>query len=152
MKPFERWGIHVGFLIAALTGLLYGWFRYFGQVQGEFGLEPHRFQGLWQHLHVLASPLLLFALGMVVRGHLYGKLKHGVKDGRSSGLLLAWLILPMVLSGYGVQVATNTFWRSALAWVHGSASIAFVVLYAAHLIRTWNLPRQQVNGEQQEVD
>jgi hypothetical protein len=136
----ERWSLHLGALLTGLTGLLYGWLRYYGRVQGEFGIEPHPLQALVQHLHVLAAPVLLFALGMTVRGHFATKLRAGTREGRSTGLGLGCLILPMVAAGYLVQVATSLVWRLAFAWVHGAASMLFLVAYLGHGVRAWFKP------------
>ena len=75
MRLLERWSLHLGALLTGLSGLAYGWLRYYGRVPGEFGIEPHPLQGLVQHFHVLTAPLLLFALGMAVRGHFAMKLR-----------------------------------------------------------------------------
>jgi hypothetical protein len=140
VRAVERWSLHLGALLTGLTGLVYGWLRYYGRVPGEFGIEPHPLQGLVQHLHVLAAPLLLFALGMTVRGHLASKLRTGIREGLHSGLGLGFLILPMVAAGYLVQVATAPTWRLAFAWVHGVASLLFLVVYLMHGIRAWLKP------------
>ncbi len=137
MRLFERWSLHLGAFLTGLSGLIYGWMRYFGKVLGEFGVEPHPLQGLVQHLHVLAAPLLLFALGMMVRGHLYTKLKAGTQEGRPTGISLGILILPMVAAGYLVQVVTSPTWRLAFAWVHGVASLLFLIGYLGHGLRAW---------------
>ncbi|HJW07986.1 MAG TPA: hypothetical protein VJ483_00025 [Holophagaceae bacterium] len=126
-------------LLTAATGLGYGWLRYFGQVQGDFGPEPHHLQPLLQHLHVLTAPLLLFTLGVIVRGHLWTKLRSGRTEARRTGFLIGLLLAPMVLSGYGVQVATDAGWRTGLAWVHGISSLIFLLAHAAHLFMTWRL-------------
>ena len=80
MTALERWSLHLGAFLTALSGVAYGWLRYFGRAAGEFGLEPHPLQALAQHLHVLAAPVLLFALGMAVRGHLAAKLRARAPD------------------------------------------------------------------------
>lgn len=137
----ERWSLHLGALLTGLSGLVYGWLRYYGRVPGEFGIEPHPLQALVQHLHVLAAPLLLFALGMTVRGHLASKLRAGSQEGRHTGLGLGFLILPMVAAGYLVQVATAPGWRLVWAWVHGVASLLFLIAYLVHGVRAWLKPR-----------
>lgn len=143
MRALERWSLYLGALLTGLSGLAYGWLRYFGQVQGEFGIEPHPLQGLVQHLHVLAAPLLLFALGMMVRGHLYTKLKAGTREGRRTGIGLGFLILPMVGAGYLVQVVTVPTWRLSFAWVHGVASLLFLIGYLGHGLRAWLKPETE---------
>ena len=141
----ERRGLHVATAAAALTGGVYGWFRYFGQRMGDFGPEPSPWQGLSQHLHVLAAPLLLFMLGVIVRGHLLLKLRNGQREGRRTGLWLGLLIAPMVLSGYGIQVVTGEGWHLALAWIHGISSLVFVLAYLVHLIAIWRYRRTAVD-------
>ncbi len=142
MKTLERWALHLGALLTGFSGLGYGWLRYFKQVQGDFGPEPHPLQGVIQHAHVLAAPLLLFALGMTVRGHLFAKLRAGTREGRRTGLGAALLIAPMVLAGYLVQVATSPTWRTAFAWVHGISSILFLISYLGHGVIAWWRPTE----------
>lgn len=132
MSLLEKWSLHLAALLTGGTGLLDGWLRWFGTRMGEFGPEPHPWLGLAQHLHVLTAPLLLFALGMAVRGHLWARLRKG-PEGRRTGLGAAFLIAPMVLSGYGIQVVTSPLWRSGLAWTHGLSAGLFLLAYLGHL-------------------
>ncbi|WP_243385005.1 hypothetical protein [Geothrix alkalitolerans] len=140
MSAWERWSLHLAALATAGTGLMDGLLRWFGQRVGEFGPEPHPWLPLAQHLHVVTAPFLLFALGMTVRGHLQARLKKG-PEGRRTGLGSAFLIAPMVLSGYGIQVVTDPAWRTALAWVHGISAGLFLLAYLGHLLlRTKRAP------------
>ncbi len=135
MSAFERWSLHLAAWTTAGSGLLYGWLRYFGRRAGEFGPEPHPWQAALQHLHVLAGPLLVLALGAVLKGHVQPLVRDGrVRAGSSGALLLAGLA-PMVLGGYAVQVCSGPAWRSAWAWVHGLGSLVFLGAYLVHLAR-----------------
>jgi hypothetical protein len=111
-----------------------GLLRWFGERVGEFGPEAHPWLGPAQHLHILTAPLLIFTLGMMVRGHLWPRLQSGA-EGRRTGLGAACLIAPMVFSGLGVQVVTSPTWRSGLSWIHGIGSCAFLLAYFVHLAR-----------------
>lgn len=142
MTRLDRWSLHLGTLLAGGTGLMYGWLRYFGQRAGEFGLEPHPAQGLFQHLHVLAGPLLVFSLGMAIRAHFLPMVRSGRALGRRSGLLIASVLVPTLLGGYGVQVATDPAWRTALAWVHGLPASLFLVAFGVHSLRARLAARQ----------
>ncbi|WP_026853225.1 hypothetical protein [Geothrix fermentans] len=139
MSAWERWSLHLAALVTAGTGLMDGLLRWFGMRMGEFGPEPHPWLPAAQHLHVLTAPLLLFALGMTVRGHLQAKLKRG-SEGRRTGLGAAFLIAPMVLSGYAVQVVTGPAWRTAFSWAHGLSAGLFLLAYLGHLF----IPHAQV--------
>jgi hypothetical protein len=141
MRALDRRALHTATVAAGLTGGVYGWFLYFGQRVGEFGPEPSRWQGAWQHLHVLTAPLLLFMLGIIVRGHLLMKLRAGGREGRRTGLGLGLLIAPMVLSGYGIQVVTDAGWHLVLAWIHGVSSLVFLTGYLVHLVAIWRYRR-----------
>ena len=137
MTSLERWSLHIAALLTGITGLLYGWLRYYGQRMGEFGAEAHPLQATLQHLHVLAAPLLVFALGMVVRGHVLPMWRNGRPGGRASGVLLALVLAPMVLSGYAVQVAVEPGWRLTFAWIHGVTSLLFLLAYCVHQVSAW---------------
>lgn len=136
MSRLERFSLHAAALAVALTGLLYGWLKYFHQRAGDFGPEPYPLQGLAQHAHVLAGPFLVFGFGMMVRGHVVPALRSGTARGRATGIGLAALLAPLVVSGYGVQVCVDPAWRTALAWVHGPAALAFLAAYAGHAARS----------------
>ncbi|GLH73075.1 hypothetical protein GETHLI_15770 [Geothrix limicola] len=148
MTRLERWSLHLAALFTGATGLIYGWLRYYGQREGEFGLEAHPLQGALQHLHVLAAPLLVFALGMLVRGHVLPMWRSGRPVGRASGFLLAMVLAPMVLSGYGVQVVVAPAGRLALAWIHGVSSLLFLAGYGVHLLA----PLRQTRSALAEAD
>lgn len=135
MTPLERWSLHLTALLTAATGLLDGGLRWFGQRMGEFGPEPHPLLGLAQHLHVLAAPALVFTLGVLVRGHLWPRLRGG-PAGRGTGLAVAFFMAPMVGSGYAVQVAVDPAWRTAFSWTHGISAGLFLLAYAGHALRT----------------
>ena len=135
MKPWERWSLHLSALAMACSGLLYGWLKYFQQRPGEFGTEPYPLQGVAQHAHVLVGPLMVFALGMMVRGHVVPALRSGTPRGRGTGLWVAAILAPMILAGYGMQVCVDPAWRRALAWVHGPSSLMFLLVYGIHVLR-----------------
>ena len=132
MSPLERRGLHLAALSTGGTGLLAGLLRWFGSRLGEFGPEPHPWLGAAQHLHILASPLLVFALGCMVHGHVQSRLRKG-PEGRWTGLGAAFLIGPMVFSGCGIQVVTAPQWRQGLAWLHGLSAGTFLLVYLGHL-------------------
>jgi len=149
MTRWERWCLHLAALLTGATGLLYGWLRYFGQRPGEFGLEPNPLQAVLQHLHVLTAPLMVFILGVWVRGHVLPMWRGGRLNGRMSGVFLVSTLVPMVLAGYAVQVVVDPNWRTAFAWIHGMASLVFLVAYGAHLGASLRIPGTAATGRQE---
>jgi hypothetical protein len=149
MNRLERWSLHLAALATAGTGLMDGLLRWFGERAGEFGPEAHPWLGTAQHLHVLVTPVLVFTLGMMVRGHLWSRLQVGA-EGRRTGLVTAFLIAPMVVSGAGIQVVTSPVWRTGWAWAHGLASGGFLLGYLGHLaLGGWQPARLLVSRGQQ---
>ena len=151
MSPLERWSLHVAAWLAAATGLLDGGLRWFGPRMGEFGPEPSPWLGTAQHLHVLVAPLLVSTLGVLVRGHLWARLRGG-PAGRRTGLALAGLIAPMVLSGYAVQVAVDPAWRTTFSWAHGISAGLFLAAYGGHVLRPLLVPRAAPSARQLGAD
>lgn len=140
MNPLERWTLHLAALATAGSGVLYGWLRYFGRRAGDFGPEPHPLQATAQHLHVLVAPLLVLALGVVLKAHVEPLIRTGrLRYVGSGGLLLAGLA-PMVFGGYALQTVTSPGWRELWAWVHGVSSLLFLAAYLVHLARRQAVP------------
>ena len=146
MTPLERWSLHLAALCTAGSGLLEGWLKAYGERMGEFGPEVHPWLGTAQHLHVLVAPILVFTLGMMVRGNLWPRLRGGT-EGRLTGLSVALLIAPMVFSGYGLQISVHPLWRGVLGWTHGISATVFLLAYFGHLaFRGWRKEGRAVAG------
>jgi hypothetical protein len=99
-----------------------------------FTLVNHPWQPFALHLHVLAGPLFLLAVGMILRGHILARLvQRRRRPGRWSGLLAAGLLPPMVGSGYLLQTVTAEEWRRVLLLVHLGCGFVFAGTYLAHV-------------------
>jgi len=134
MNSWEKWSLHLAVAATALTGLGYGWARYFGQKAGEFGPEAHPLQSLLQHAHVLTGPVLLFLLGMALKGHALPAFANGQARNRALGPGLILILAPMILSGYALQCSVSPGWRAAFAWIHGLLTLVFLAAYVIHLL------------------
>ncbi len=71
---------------------------------------------------------------MIWSVHAIAKLRNG-RRGRTSGLGLLALFLPMVASGYLLQVAVDPGWRRTWIWVHVASSLLWVAAFAIHKVR-----------------
>ena len=133
MSLWERWVFRAAFAASLLTGLLYGWVRFFGERLGEFGPEPHPWQSTLQHLHVLAVPTLVFGFGLLLRAHVLPSLRE-TKARRPSGLLLLGLMAPLVFSGYLRQTSVSPFWQGLWSWTHIISGCLFGLGGILHLL------------------
>jgi hypothetical protein len=79
-------------------------------------------------------PLFVFALGLLWPTHILPKLRSGARARRRSGICVMALALPMIASGYAVQVSVAAEWRTAWAWVHGTSSVLFTLVFGMHIL------------------
>ena len=126
--------LHLANLAVSGTGLVYAWMNYLAEPADEWAVVNHPYQPLVQHLHVLAAPLLVFAIGLIWSVHAIAKLRNG-RRGRASGLGLMTLFLPMAASGYLLQVAVDPEWRRGWVVIHIVSSLLWVLALAVHQIR-----------------
>jgi hypothetical protein len=101
-------------LVVAGTGVIYAIMRYLLEPADEWAVVNHPWQPHIQHLHVLAAPALVFMVALVWKQHALGNLREGYRR-VSSGLMLLVSFLPMVATGYLIQIAVAPGWR--LLWV-----------------------------------
>ncbi len=135
--------IHCTNLLVGGTGLVYGWMRYVAESDDPFSIVNHPWQPDLQHAHVLCAPLLVFAVGWVWSNHVLLHWRAGSRRGRRTGIAMAILFFPMVLSGYLLQTAVDESWRNAWIWLHGLTSAAWVLLACVHPF----LPKRMMAGK-----
>jgi hypothetical protein len=132
MTRGEAWFQHSANILVGGTGLVYAWMRYLAEPSDEFAIVNHPWQPDVQHLHVLTAPLLVFASGLIWREHVWRRVRAGYEPRRKLGLALFALLVPMIASGYLLQVATSDGWRAGWAWTHLATSLAWLLAYVAH--------------------
>lgn len=126
---------HATVAVAAGTGFAYGWMLYLAEPADEFALVNHPWQPAMHLLHVVTVPALVFTLGLLWPTHIAPKLFGRARARRRSGIGLLAMALPMIASGYAVQVSVAAEWRTAWAWVHGVTSVLFTLAFAVHIVR-----------------
>jgi hypothetical protein len=132
MKRWEAWTNHIGWSLTALSGLVYGVLKYFVASPDPDSRLAHPWQPSVLALHVLAAPVALFGLGLLFRRHALARIATGEREGRRSGLSMAWIAIPLALSGYLVQALTGDGARRWIGWLHAGAGLLFALAYAAH--------------------
>lgn len=145
MSWAERTLLWLANAAVAGTGLAYAWMRYLLVPADEWAVVNHPWQPAIQHLHVLAAPLLVFAVGLVWSSHVVGKLRNGRRN-RSPGIGLALLFVPMAASGYLLQVAVDPAWRQRWIWIHLATSALWIAFFVVHQLRAALLPAGAQSG------
>lgn len=121
---------HLANLLALVSGLGLLTMKYLLEPSDPFAVVNHPLQPDVQYLHVLTVPLLVFATGMMW-SHAANGLRIGGRR-KHSGLLLVGTFVPMALSGYLIQVATEPTFRTFWTWTHVGASVAWGAGYIWH--------------------
>lgn len=154
MTRLQAWLLHLSVLALTATGAAYAWMRYGMESNDPFAVANHPWQPHMLHVHVLAAPIAVFALGLVFSTHIWSKLAGGVKARRWSGLGGLWLLAPMILSGYLMQVVTGETTLLVVKIIHWVSAGLFAALYVGHQVArtTSTLPlsrprKEERNGE-----
>lgn len=126
MSPLERWSLWITAALTTGSGLVYLWLKYFVESSDPWAVISHPFQPLALKTHILVSPLFVFVLGAIVVKHAIVHLREGSTGRGPSGLSLLFLVLPMLLSGYVIQVVTGETAARVLALIHIGTSIGFI--------------------------
>ncbi len=134
MTRLEAGLLHLATLLVGGGGLIYAWMRYFAHPDDPFAVVNHPWQPAVQHLHVVAAPLLVFAIGLIWKTHAWPGVRLRVAARRSSGLALFTTAAPMIASGYLLQTATVHHWRQAWLGIHLIASALWLGGYLVHQV------------------
>ena len=132
MTRIERWMVWGSAIATVATGVGYYWAKYLVAPPTDWAVINHPLQPWLLKAHILASPALLFAVGMVWVRHIWRHWRSGTGQGRRSGLAGLVSLVPMVATGYLVQVVTNVSWARAFAWAHVGFGLVFAAGLAVH--------------------
>lgn len=132
MTPVEGRLAHVGMVLAAGSGLLLGTMKYLMSPVDPDSPLNHPAQPWVQKAHVVAVPLVIFALGAIWRSHGLARFRHGVPVGRRSGRVILFVSLPVVVSGVLAQVVTHEAARRWTGWAHAALGLAFALAWLFH--------------------
>lgn len=140
MTRFERWSVWITTILTAVTGAGYFWAKYLTGPAEGWAVVNHPLEPWFLKAHILVSPLLLFAVGMIVLRHVWRHFRSGLPWGRRSGLLTGIALAPMVVTGYLIQVTTSVGWVRAMAIAHIVFGFLFLVGIGLHQLATRRAP------------
>jgi hypothetical protein len=127
--------LHVTIALTAITGTVFAVMKYFMTSQDEFAVANHPLQPYMLAAHVVVAPAVLFLLGWTFSNHMLPKYRFGDGANKRTGVAQMALIIPMALSAYLLQIATNETLRQTMACAHWVTSGVFAVSYLIHLIK-----------------
>jgi uncharacterized membrane protein YidH (DUF202 family) len=136
VKNWEAWIIRAGFGLVSASGIVYGAMKYFLSGSNPDSRLGHPLQPAVLAAHVLAAPVAVFAMGLLLRGHALPRLKSGEPEGRKTGLSLTAAGMPLVFSGYLLQVFTGEALRKWMGWIHAALGLLFTLAFLMHIPRS----------------
>lgn len=114
----------------ALTGAVYGVMKYGMKTDDPYAVVNHPWQPFFLKAHVLAAPVLVFAIGAIFSKHVVRQWKsYGERGKRSGGAILA-VAGSMIASGYVIQIVTAESWIRWIGWTH----LGLGVLYTGAIV------------------
>ena len=132
MTRFQRLLFWASTAATTASGLVYFWMKYLLVASDPWAVANHPLQPLMLKLHILAAPIMLFAVGLIWTDHIWRHIRSGLPTGRRTGVLSAAVFGPLVLSGYLIQAVTAPGFLAVVTWGHiglGVACGAGVVLH-----------------------
>ena len=127
MSRFQRALLLWSSLLTAVTGVVYWWMDAMLEPVGEWAVVNHPLQPWVLKAHILVAPVLVFAIGLITVDHIWKHFRSGREWGRASGLTSMFVVVPMVVTGYLVQVTTDERWLTAIAWAHIATGLVYAV-------------------------
>jgi hypothetical protein len=135
VSGLERALLNATTWLMAITGAAYFFMKYLMSGNDPFSVIHHPWQPHALSLHVLAGPAAVFALGLIARDHVLARMVDPRKGrGRATGLILVALTIPMIVSGYLLQVLTHPAAKRVLVGVHVGSGALYALLFAGHLL------------------
>lgn len=133
MTTSQKWLLWLSSGLTGATGLVYWWMKNLMRPLDEFAVINHPLQPWMLKAHIIAAPVMVFAVGLIAAGHIWKQYKRPVSSGRISGLVSMGVLGPLIMTGYVIQVVTHVGWLEALAWAHlGAGALYLLSLFAHH--------------------
>lgn len=139
MNKFEKYFLIAACIVTAISGTVYGLMKYMVTSVDPYAVVNHPWQPFFLKLHILAAPFMVFSLGLIFRRHILDRWATGGKTGRRTGAFTICVFLPMVLSGYLIQVVTGGSVLDGLVLAHLVTAGAFVAGLSMHRNRAFGL-------------
>ena len=138
LTSWERILINISTVIVSLSGLVVAAMKYAMTADDPYAVVNHPLQPWFMDLHVLAGPAMIFAIGLIARSHIFPpagrcRSRQGRGPARSTGRLAVATLLPLVATGYLIQVFTDATARAICVWIHLTTGAVYLAAFIAHL-------------------
>ena len=134
MTRFEKITVYSSTIVVAATGFVYAGMKYLLDPADEWAVVNHPLQPWVLKLHILAAPVLVFAIGLIAARHILPHLRARAPRSLRSGLASALIIIPMILTGYLLQAVTTATALTILGYIHLAAGTLYALSSITHTL------------------
>ena len=147
MSRFEHGLLWISTGLMGATGAVYCVMKYLMTTDDPYAVVHHPWQPFFLKAHVVAAPLLVFAVGAIFSTHIWKQWRSDGGSGKRSGGAVVLWAAPMVLSGYLIQTVTTEPFLRGIAIAHIALGAAFVAAIAAHQLSAKARQRRRKSAE-----
>ena len=147
MSRFERWSVWSTTAGTLVTGVVYWWMKDMMTPVEPWAVINHPLQPWVLKAHILIAPLLVFSVGLITTRHIWQHFRSRVRKARKTGLIAALTLIPLVATGYLIQVVTAETLVRLLGWAHLGLGIVYSLDVAAH----WPASRRGADRQVRDV-
>jgi hypothetical protein len=144
MNRFEKWSLMLSVFLAGASGIGLLWTKYLVHSDDPWAVINHPLQPWFLKTHIVVTPLLVFALGLVTARHIWPYLR-AARWGKS-GVGIAVLAVPLVVTGYLIQTVIEQRWLGVLAVAHIVLGFLFMTGFVVHQARAYGRGEREGSG------
>ncbi len=139
LTPWQKRMLYFSTALLWLSGALWLYYKYFGQMQGDYGLQAHPAQPLLLEIHGAAAMAFLMIFGILLNQHVPEGWKQGQK--RPSGVSLITFCGILILTGWGLYYLGNEHLRH---WTSVFHSVFGLLLPGLIFLHVWMTNRSKM--------
>jgi len=126
----RRW-LHGSFAVLFLTGVVWWGLHRWGEVETEFGPQPHPLNPWLLRVHGAAAMVALVVFGTLLGGHVRNAWRAGRNRTTGAGMVAFCAVL--AVSGYALYYAGSEGFRAAASLAHLGFGLALPVVLVVHI-------------------
>ena len=132
MTRFQRCLFWASSVATGVTGAAYWWMQNMMEPVSEWAVINHPLQPWVLKANIVVAPVLIFAVGLIAGQHIWNHFRTSIQTARRTGLVTMYVMGPLVISGYLIQVVTHSGWLAGVVWVHIGTGVLYLLGIAAH--------------------
>ena len=131
LPPMQKRLLYGATALLWLSGALWLYYKYFGQVQGDYGLQASPAQPILLEIHGAAAMAFLMLFGSLLIQHVPVGWKQNRQ--RPSGVSVITLCGVLILTGWGLYYLGSDHFRRWTSWTHSILGLALPILIWIHV-------------------